>query len=76
MESAPMPMCPMAGTCKKMMNKPFSGMMLTAPGIVFIVLGIAVLVEPRILAWLIAIVFIAMGAGMLMVGRLMRDAGR
>jgi len=75
MESARMPTCPMRETCGRMMNKPFSGMMLTAPGIVFIILGITVLIEPRILAWLIALIFIVMGAGMLMVGRFIRDVG-
>ena len=71
-ESVPMPMCPMAETCKGMMEKPFSGFAMIIPGIVLIILGVAVLIEPRILAWLVAIVFIVMGTAMLMVTRFMR----
>ena len=51
----PMPMCPMAETCKGMMEKPTSGLMLSVPGIVLIALGIVVIVEPRILVWLVAL---------------------
>ncbi len=48
-EHSPMPMCPMAETCKSMMNKPMSGTFFLIPGILLIALGLAVLVEPRIL---------------------------
>ena len=71
-ESVPMPMCPMAETCKGMMEKPFSGFAMIVPGIVLIILGVAVLIEPRILAWLVAVVFIVMGTAMLMLTRIMR----
>ena len=54
------------------MEKPFSGFAMIIPGIVLIILGVAVLIEPRILAWLVAIVFIVMGTAMLMVTRFMR----
>ena len=71
----PMPMCPMAETCKGMMEKPTSGLMFSVPGIVLIALGIAVIVEPRILVWLVALALIMMGAATLMMARFMRGIG-
>jgi UPF0716 family protein affecting phage T7 exclusion len=38
----------MAETCKGMMEKPFSGLVLIIPGIVFIILGVLIVIEPRI----------------------------
>ena len=71
-ESTPMPMCPMAGMCKGMMEKPGSGLMLLIPGIVFIILGVVILIEPRILLWLVALALVVMGVAMLMLARFMR----
>jgi uncharacterized membrane protein HdeD (DUF308 family) len=65
----------MAETCKGMMEKPTSRLMFTVPGIVLIALGIAVIVEPRILVWLVALALIMMGAATLMMARLMRGIG-
>ena len=70
-----MPMCPMAETCKGMMEKSSSGLMFSVPGIVLIVLGIAVIVEPRILVWLVALALITMGGAILMMARFMRGIG-
>lgn len=75
-ETTPMPMCPMAETCKGMMRKPFSGFALIIPGIVLIILGVAVLIEPRILLWLVAVALIVMGIAMLMLSRFMRNVGK
>jgi uncharacterized membrane protein HdeD (DUF308 family) len=75
-EVTPAPMCPMAEACKGMMEKPMSGLMLMLPGIVFIVLGVAVLIEPRILVWLVAIAFIVMGIAMLTISQFMRRTGK
>ena len=74
-ESVPMPMCPMAETCKGMMEKPFSGLALLIPGIVLIILGVSVLIEPRILLWLVAVGLIVMGIAMVMLSRFMRKVG-
>ena len=71
-DSMRMPMCPMAETCKGMMDKPFSGFMIVVPGIFLIILGWAILIEPRILVWLMAVVLVVMGIAMLMFGRVMR----
>ncbi len=74
-ESVPMPMCPMAATCKGMMEKPPGGFALIIPGIILVILGIAVLIEPRILLWLVAVALIAMGIAMLVLSRFMRKIG-
>ena len=75
-ESTSMPMCPMAETCKGMTEKPGSGAMFMLPGVLLIVLGVVVLIEPRILVWIVALALILMGAGMLMMARFMRGMGK
>lgn len=71
----PMPMCPMAETCRGMMEKSSSGLMFMAPGVLLIALGVVVLIQPRILVWLVALALIMMGAAMLMMTRFMRGIG-
>jgi uncharacterized membrane protein HdeD (DUF308 family) len=61
----------MAETCKTMMAKPPSRFMFLIPAIVLIVLGVAVVIEPRILVWLIAVALVVMGVAMLMLARFM-----
>jgi uncharacterized membrane protein HdeD (DUF308 family) len=71
-ERVPMPMCPMAETCKGLMDKPRRGVGLIIPGLLLIALGVVVLIEPRILVWLVAAVFVLMGLMMLFLARFMR----
>ena len=71
----PLPTCPMAETCKGMMDKPLSGVALVVPGLIFIALGILVVIEPRILAWVMAAAFIFLGAMMLMMASFVRRIG-
>ena len=75
-ESIQLPTCPMAQTCRGMMEKPFSGFMIVIPGLFLIVLGVVVLIEPRTLVWLMAAVFVVLGIAMLMLARFMRKIGR
>jgi hypothetical protein len=49
-----MSMCPMADTCKGMMENPLSGLVMLVPGIAFVALGILIIVWPSVLAWLVA----------------------
>jgi len=50
---------------------------LVVPGILLIVMGVAVLIEPRILAWFAAFALIIMGSVILMITRFVRSmAGR
>jgi len=71
-EPTSMSMCPMAKMCKGMMDKPRPGFVMVVPGLVLIILGVAVIFEPRILVWLIAIALIVMGIGMLFFGSFIR----
>ncbi len=75
-ETTPLPTCPMAETCKGMMARPGSGLWMMLPGVVFIVLGVAIIVFPQILAWLVAIALIGMGLAMLMMMNFMRNVGK
>ena len=75
-QADPMPMCPMATTCKGMMEKPFFGLLLIIPGIVFIAVGVLILIEPVILVWLVAAASIVMGIMMLMLAGFIRKIGR
>ena len=70
-----MPMCPMAKTCKGMMEKPKWGYLMIMPGLIFIALGLTIIIYPQILVWFIAIVLIVMGLAMLMMVSFMRKIG-
>ena len=71
----PMAMCPMATMCKGMMQKPSSGFLAMLPGVVLIVLGTLIFVEPRILAWLMGTAFVLFGVALLMMGNFLRRLG-
>ncbi|MDH5535866.1 MAG: hypothetical protein OEZ08_09910 [Betaproteobacteria bacterium] len=71
----PTSMCPMAETCKRMMKKPFSGLGLAITGVALVALGILILIEPRVVAWVVAATFILLGALMLMIARFVRRIG-
>ena len=70
-----MRMCPMAEMCKGMMEKRRSGVLLMLPGAILIVLGVAIIVQPQILVWLIAVALIVMGIAMLVMTNFMRKIG-
>ena len=70
------PMCPMATTCKGMMQNRKSGFLIMAPGLLFIALGVTIIMYPQILVWIIAIALIVMGIAMLMMANFMRRFGK
>ena len=74
-ERDPMPMCPMGEMCKGMMAKPFSGLVLIVPGLIFIGLGVLIVIEPKVLVWLIAAFAIIMGLIMLGMAAFIRRIG-
>lgn len=74
-EMVPMPMCPMAKTCKGMMEKPFFGVLVLIPGIAFIALGVLIVVRPGVLPWLVATALILAGGAMLLMANFMRGVG-
>ena len=61
-EPVPLPTSPMAETCKGIMERPFSGVTLIVPGLIFIGLGLVIFIEPRILpgSWLQPLFFWAL----------------
>ena len=75
-EKTPMPMCPMAEMCKGMMNRRMSSFTLIVPGALLIRLGIVVIIEPRILSWLVAAALIVMGGAMLAMAKFMARVGK
>ena len=74
-QAAPMPMCPMAETCRGMMERPLSGLIMLVPGITFIALGVLIIVWLSILPWLVAAACILAGGGMLLMANFMRGVG-
>ena len=75
-QTIPMPTCPMAKTCKGMMDKPRSGFLMFIPGLILIVLGVSIIMYPQILVWFVAIALIVMGIAMLMMVNFMRNIGK
>lgn len=73
--SGPMPMCPMAETCKGMMEKPSSGLLLIIPGLLFIAVGVLIVFVPQALVWLMAAASILFGLALLMFANFMRIVG-
>lgn len=74
-QTAPMSMCPMADTCRGMMEKPISGIVMLIPGITFISVGLLIIVWPPLLPWLVAGASILAGAAMLLMANFMRGMG-
>lgn len=60
--------CPMAAQFKSTLGSPGLKQSLYGLGAVLIVLGVAIIMEPRIVAWLIALSSILMGMALLMMG--------
>jgi len=75
-ESTAIPMCPMAEKCKGMMERPGSGFWMIIPGLVFIALGVAIILYPQLLVWLVAIALIAIGLAMLLMVNFIRHIGK
>ncbi len=66
----PMAMCPLASTCKGLAQNPLAGPFLMIPGIVFILIGILIILEPKVLVWITAGVTIMVGIFFLMIANL------
>ena len=74
-QAAPMPMCPVAETCRGMMEKPLSGLVIVIPRIAFVALGVLSIVWPPVLPWLVAAACILAGGVMLLMANFMRGVG-
>lgn len=73
--AGPMQMCPMAATCKGMMEKPSSGFFLMLPGLLFIAVGVLIIFVPQALVWLMAATSILFGVALLLLANFMRGIG-
>ena len=60
---------------KFMNDKRPSIVVLMLPGIVLIVLGLLIVLEPKVLVWLVALASIAMGVAMLALAGIIRRLG-
>jgi hypothetical protein len=68
--------CPMAKACKGMASGgPMSGIVFVIPALLLIGMGVLIIVEPRILAWIIAAFFVFMGVGLLFMATFVRRLG-
>ena len=65
----PMAMCPMAKMCERMTEKSHSGSLLMLPGVLLIVLGGLIFLEPRIVVWLVGAAAVLMGIMFFMMAR-------
>jgi len=75
-EKMSMSTCPMARVCMGMTEKPGTSLWMIVPGLIFIALGIAIILYPQILVWLVAIALIVMGLAMLMMVNFKRSFGK
>ena len=75
-EKMSMSTCPMAKACKGMTDKRSTSLWMIVPGLIFVALGIAIILYPQILVWLVAIALIVMGLAMLMMVNFMRSFGK
>lgn len=57
--------CPMASMCKGMAEKPRFGFLLMIPGFLFVLGGMLIFIEPRVLVWLVGTASILIGLVML-----------
>jgi hypothetical protein len=72
---APLAMCPMARMCIGMMGKRPSGLLLILPGVVLIVVGVLIVIEPKTLIWLMAAASVLVGIMLLMMATFIRKVG-
>ena len=70
-----MAMCPMAKMCEGMMKKLPFGFSAMIAGIVLIVVGALIFVEPRILVWLAAAALVLVGIMLLVMAKFIRRPG-
>lgn len=70
-----MAMCPMAKMCMGMTAKRPSGFVLMLPGVLLIVVGVLIVIEPKILVWLMAAAAVLLGIMLLVMASFIRKIG-
>ena len=77
LESGSAPICPMAAMCRGTIEKPKSAYLLLIPGVLLMLIGVAIVVEPRILVWLVGGILVLLGLAVTLAARaLHRTAAR
>jgi uncharacterized membrane protein HdeD (DUF308 family) len=67
--------CPMASMCSGFLEKGTSRFLLMLPGVLLILLGVAILVQPQVLVWLVAGAAVLLGIAMLLMAHIMYRFG-
>jgi hypothetical protein len=65
----------MASMCGGIFEKGTSRLLLMLPGVVLILLGVAVLIQPQVLVWLVASTAVLLGVAMLLMAHFMYRLG-
>lgn len=73
--ASPVAMCPMAKMCEGMMKKRPTGYSAMVAGVLLIIVGALIFVEPRILVWLAGAALVFIGVILLMMARTIRRLG-
>jgi len=68
-------MCPMARMCMKTIEKRPFGWLLMLPGVLLIIVGVLIVVEPKTLVWVMAAALILLGVMVLTMAGFIRKVG-
>jgi len=68
----PMESCPMSAMFKKASGRRGFGLLAMIPGLLFVLGGLAIILQPQILVWLIAAASILVGIGLLAAASFLR----
>ena len=73
----PEAMCPMASMCSRLSTRPASRFLLMLPGVLLVLIGVAIAIQPQVLVWLAAAAAVLLGVVMLaMAGLVYRLAAK
>ncbi len=67
--------CPMASMCGGFFEKGTSRFLLMLPGVLLILLGVAILIQPQVVVWLVAGAAVLLGVAMLLMAHFMYRFG-
>jgi len=71
----PEAMCPMASMCRGIFKGSASRFLLMLPGVLLVLVGIAIAIQPQVLVWLAAAVAILLGVAILVMANLVYRLG-
>ena len=67
--------CPMASMCGGVFERGTSRFFLMIPGVLLILFGVAIVVQPQVLVWLVAGTVVLLGVALLLMAHLMYRFG-